>query len=86
MTGTSAAPRSSDAATDPAGPTGRLATWLAGTTLPDVPAPVREHAKHLILDGMACALVFTLMVVPLVYRWLAALRTGVVRLAKACSG
>src|ERR1700757_5515423 len=57
MTGTSAAPRSSDAATDPAGPTGRLATWLAGTTLADVPLRVREHAKHLILDGVACALV-----------------------------
>ena len=57
LTGTSAAPRSSDAATDPAGPTGRLATWLAGTTLADVPLRVREHAKHLILDGVACALV-----------------------------
>src|SRR6201993_2200932 len=57
MTGTGAAPRSSDAATDPAGPTGQLATWLAGTTLADVPLRVREHAKHLILDGVACALV-----------------------------
>src|SRR6201990_1682454 len=57
VTGTGAAPRSSDAATDPAGPTGRLATWLAGTTLADVPLRVREHAKHLILDGVACALV-----------------------------
>src|SRR6201999_3730652 len=57
MTGTSAAPHSSDAATDPAGPTGRLATWLAGTSLADVPLRVREHAKHLILDGVACALV-----------------------------
>ena len=36
--------------------------------------------------GMACALLFTLLVVPLVYRWLAAFRTGAVRLAKACSG
>ena len=45
------------AATDPNGPTGRLATWLASTTLDDVPAPVREHAKHLLLDGIACALV-----------------------------
>src|ERR1700691_252560 len=45
------------AATDPNGPTGRLATWLANTTLDDVPAPVREHAKHLLLDGVACALV-----------------------------
>ena len=57
LTGTSAAPRSSNATTDPAGPTGRLATWLAGTTLEDVPPPVRERAKHLILDGVACALV-----------------------------
>jgi aconitate decarboxylase len=43
--------------TDPAGPTGRLATWLADVTLDDVPASVREHAKHLLLDGVACALV-----------------------------
>src|ERR1700755_186031 len=57
VTGTGAAPRSSDAATDPAGPTGRLATWLAGTRLADVPLRVRQHAKHLILDGVACALV-----------------------------
>jgi 2-methylcitrate dehydratase PrpD len=57
LTGASAAPHSPDAATDPAGPTGRLATWLAGATLEDVPPPVREHAKYLILDGVACALV-----------------------------
>jgi aconitate decarboxylase len=44
-------------ATDPAGPTGRLATWVAETTLDDVPATVRDRAKHLILDGIACALV-----------------------------
>src|SRR5271170_5626988 len=44
-------------ATDPAGPTGRLATWLAATTLNDVPSGVRERAKYLILDGIACALV-----------------------------
>src|SRR6476619_6975477 len=43
--------------TDPAGPTGRLSTWLANTTLDDVPPTVRERAKHLILDGVACALV-----------------------------
>jgi aconitate decarboxylase len=43
--------------TNPAGPTGRLATWLADVTLEDVPASVREHAKHLLLDGVACALV-----------------------------
>jgi aconitate decarboxylase len=56
-TGSSAVPSSANAATDPMGPTGRLATWLAGTTLEDVPAQVRDHAKHLILDGVACALV-----------------------------
>jgi aconitate decarboxylase len=40
-------------ATDPAGPTGRLASW----TLADVPACVQEHAKYLLLDGIGCALV-----------------------------
>jgi aconitate decarboxylase len=44
-------------ATDPAGPTGRLATWVAQTTLEDVPASVRDRAKHLVLDGIGCALV-----------------------------
>lgn len=43
--------------TDPAGPTGRLATWLAQLTLDAVPPVVQERAKHLILDGLACALV-----------------------------
>lgn len=45
------------AATDPAGPTGRLATWVAGLTLDDVPHPVARRAKHLLLDGLGCALV-----------------------------
>src|SRR6201981_2241973 len=49
--------RSTREATEPNGPTGRLATWLAHTTLDDVPDSVREHAKHLLLDGVACALV-----------------------------
>src|ERR1700689_3357596 len=44
-------------ATDPAGPTGRLATWVAKTTLDDVPASVRDRAKHLVLDGSGCALI-----------------------------
>jgi 2-methylcitrate dehydratase PrpD len=44
-------------ATAPEGPTGRLATWLANTTLADVPGEVRERAKHLVLDGVGCALV-----------------------------
>jgi aconitate decarboxylase len=43
--------------TDPSGPTGQLATWVAKTTLDDVPAAVRDRAKHLILDGVACAIV-----------------------------
>jgi 2-methylcitrate dehydratase PrpD len=45
------------AATDPDGPTGKLATWVANTTLDDVPDEVRDRARHLILDGVACALV-----------------------------
>jgi aconitate decarboxylase len=52
-----ATPDSAGQPTDPAGPTGRLSSWLANTTLDDVPATVRERAKHLILDGVACALV-----------------------------
>jgi aconitate decarboxylase len=44
-------------ATDPAGPTGRLATWVAETTLDGVPTSVRDRAKHLVLDGLGCALV-----------------------------
>jgi len=52
-----AAGKRARAATDPKGPTGRLATWLADTRLDDVPHSVREHAKHLLLDGVACALV-----------------------------
>ena len=48
---------SAAAPTDPNGPTGRLATWLAGMKIEDVPSTVREHAKYLLLDGIACALV-----------------------------
>jgi aconitate decarboxylase len=44
-------------ATDPGGPTGRLAAWASQTTLDDVPASVRDRAKHLVLDGIACAIV-----------------------------
>ena len=49
--------RAAGAATDPDGPTGRLATWLAATTLDDVPSRVRERAKYLLLDGVGCAMV-----------------------------
>ncbi|NTZ83625.1 MmgE/PrpD family protein [Burkholderia metallica] len=44
-------------ATDPSGPTGRLAGWLANIELDDIPESVRERARHLVLDGIACALV-----------------------------
>lgn len=43
--------------TDPSGPTGRLAEWVAGLRLADVPSDAQTRAKHLILDGLACALV-----------------------------
>jgi 2-methylcitrate dehydratase PrpD len=45
------------AATDPEGPTGRLATWVADLTLDDVPQQVIKRATHLLLDGLGCALV-----------------------------
>jgi hypothetical protein len=45
------------AATDPAGPTGRLATWAADLKFDDVPAAVTERAKHLLLDGLGCGLI-----------------------------
>jgi aconitate decarboxylase len=43
--------------TDPAGPTGQLAAWLARTTLADIPADVRTRARYLLLDGVGCLLV-----------------------------
>jgi aconitate decarboxylase len=46
---------SAAAPTNPNGPTGRLATWLAATKIEDVASTVREHAKYLLLDGIACA-------------------------------
>lgn len=52
-----APPTADKSATDPSGPTGRLAIWVARMTLDDVPASVRDRARHLILDGVACALV-----------------------------
>jgi 2-methylcitrate dehydratase PrpD len=44
-------------ATDPKGPTGRLATWVAGLTLDDIPRDVIDRAKHLLLDGLGCGLI-----------------------------
>jgi 2-methylcitrate dehydratase PrpD len=39
------------------GVTSALANWLAGLRLEDVPAPVRERAAHVLLDGVGCAMV-----------------------------
>ncbi|CZR60211.1 related to immune-responsive protein 1 [Phialocephala subalpina] len=42
---------------DPAGPTGKLCTWIDAVKLSDIPESVRTRAKYLILDGIGCALV-----------------------------
>jgi 2-methylcitrate dehydratase PrpD len=46
-----------DAASDPQGPTGTLAHWVADLRLTDVPPPVLDRAKYLLLDGIGCALI-----------------------------
>jgi 2-methylcitrate dehydratase PrpD len=43
--------------TDPDGPTGQLACWLAETSSERIPREVRERATHLLLDGLGCALI-----------------------------
>jgi aconitate decarboxylase len=43
--------------TSPDGPTGRVAEWVASFDLSQVPPEVTSRAKHLLLDGAACALV-----------------------------
>ena len=52
-----ATPVHQPAATDPDGPTGRLASWVAGLSLGDVPDTVVERAKYLLLDGLGCGLI-----------------------------
>jgi 2-methylcitrate dehydratase PrpD len=47
----------SDAATDPHGPTGRLAHWVRDLRYADIPPTVVERAKYLLLDGFGCALI-----------------------------
>lgn len=44
-------------ATDPSGPTGQLANWVCDLTLDSVPPTVVQRAKHLLLDGVGCALI-----------------------------
>ncbi len=41
----------------PAAVTERLASWVAGVTLADVPEEVRTRSKHVLLDGIGCGLV-----------------------------
>ena len=43
-------------ASDPTGPTGRLAAFLAETSLDDLPPEVVTRTKHLVLDGVGCGL------------------------------
>lgn len=43
--------------TDLSGPTGQLASWLASTSLDDIPVEVRDRARYLMLDGIGCLLV-----------------------------
>jgi len=45
------------APTDPNGPTGKLATWLASVQLDNIPEQAFERGKYLTLDGLGCALV-----------------------------
>ena len=44
-------------ASSPSGTTGRVCDFVASIELSDVPQEVMIYAKHLILDGIACALV-----------------------------
>jgi 2-methylcitrate dehydratase PrpD len=41
----------------PDGPTRQLATWASQLTLDDIPAAAQDRAKHLVLDGLGCALI-----------------------------
>ena len=43
------------------GPSGQLATWITGFTLGQARPDVQERARHLILDGLGCALVGALL-------------------------
>ena len=46
-----------NAASDPDGPTGKLAHWVAELDYADIPTTVVERAKYLLLDGLGCALI-----------------------------
>jgi len=46
-----------EAATDPHGPTGKLAHWVYDLRYADIPPSVVDRAKYLLLDGIGCALI-----------------------------
>ena len=46
-----------DDATDPLGPTGRVAHWVADLLIGSIPRDVQQRAAHLLLDGIGCALI-----------------------------
>ena len=54
---TMAATASDGAPADPHGVTGRLCIWVHDLQLSDVPSETVTRAKHLILDGLGCAIV-----------------------------
>ena len=45
-----------EAATEQPGVTEELCNWVHSLTLDDIPRDVKERAKYLILDGLACGL------------------------------
>ncbi|BBZ29404.1 MmgE/PrpD family protein [Mycolicibacterium madagascariense] len=48
---------STEAPTDPHGPTGLLAQWVSDLVTADVPQMVLDRAAHLLLDGIGCVLI-----------------------------
>lgn len=46
-----------EASSDPAGVTGQLATWISSLQYEDIPGGVKERVRHIVLDGVVCALV-----------------------------
>ncbi len=41
----------------PAGVTGQVCNWIDTIQLEDIPSKIQTKVKHLILDGLACAIV-----------------------------
>ncbi|KIW12128.1 hypothetical protein PV08_09403 [Exophiala spinifera] len=47
----------SNGPSDPTGPTGKLSNWIHDVSLDAIPQYIRDRAKYLLLDGLACLLV-----------------------------